>query len=100
MNFIERRKVSFIERVLRCHDELEVWCETFSGDTIPQPTVFISGYYVGLSIGEIEIWDTESGYYDDVDRVEDTSPTFAGSVECYKNLIKNLSFWKPEEEKS
>lgn len=66
MNIVEADHKQIVNDALRIHDELRDWCyATFGLETENLPVVTVSGYYVSLGIGEIHIWDTESGYSDE-----------------------------------
>lgn len=80
-------------RAVAVHDELRGWCDSFSEGVMPCPWVNLAGDYVSLGIGDFTIWDTESGYADELNDDCEEAPTFKRCVGCYKRLIEMASAW-------
>jgi hypothetical protein len=80
--------------VCACHKQkqrLLDWCEANFTDPKPVPSVTIAGYWVGLKIGDVEIWDSECGYTDEVDHDKGNgTPTFIGALQCYRVILKKM----------
>jgi hypothetical protein len=83
-------------QAMKVHDELLAWVQQFSGSMQPYPVVTISDGYVSLGMGDVVIWDTESGF-DYADESEDGDElTFDRAVQCYKRRIGDLAAWPVE----
>ena len=79
---------------IEVHDRLLEWCESFDRGYNPVPSLTIAGAYTSLEIGGELIWDTESGYADEVTDPEGIDGlTVENAIRCYKNLIEMKSGW-------
>ena len=84
------------DRAIAVHDSLRSWCDNYGGSFTPIPSVTINGYAISIAIGDINVWDSESGYADETDDPGDDmvdQPKASRCIACYKRLVEDLRQW-------
>ena len=83
----------WVRDLLKCRDGLEEFCEThFLLGTQPETNLTLANNVAELSIGNICVWDTESGYMDEKEvNDDDNHPNPQRCIECYKRLIEQIT---------
>lgn len=73
-------------------EALHKWCREFTGSSCPVACWASTDYADIIEIGDVQVWDSESGYADEGENFDD-DPRADRCIIAYKTIIKSMSSW-------